>query len=170
MLKNIKSMISPYYKKAQEYWLTLEKREQLLLSALGTFLIVVVFFYLISWVYSLNNDLAKNVQDDKIVLAQTTDMVKRYKLIQSTTSIDFSSVKIDQIKLDMTQILDVKDPNVILQDGVLSFNLHDTYASKYFNLLQKFKNSYGIYPDIVQINRGSQPGLIDVNTSFVVNQ
>ena len=163
-------LFEAYKKEANKYWVTLQPREQQLLAGGSIILVLLAVFWLIGSAIDMQSNLNTSVLKLSQGAIVATSINKEYKDLDSISANSVNQVKNDQVRDDVSSALDTKMVDVLLQDGILTINVGEAEFSRVIILLDQLRNSYGLFPATVKINRLSQPGHIAFNATFMVNQ
>ncbi len=150
----------------KEYWVKLSNRDQQILIGVGVIVAVMFIVLIISSAIQFKTSLQN---DNSILIEQKIDsaiIASQYKDLSDTTPNDFSTANSDRIKGDATQILDVKEAEIILADNNLKINAKNVKFEKIMQFLDQLRKSYGLFPSTLTITRASQSGYADLKVGF----
>jgi type II secretory pathway component PulM len=153
-------------KPIKDYWLRLSGRDQQVLMIAGSIIALMFVVLIISSAIGIKNSLKINYTTIAEQRIDAQIIAQQYKDLSQTTPNDFSSVNSDRIKGDATQILDVKDAEIIFSDNTLSVKVGNAKFEKVMQFLDQLRKSYGLFPNTLTITRLSQPGYVALNVSF----
>ena len=94
---------------------------------------------------------------------------KEYKELSLTSANTFSTVSLTRIQDDVSQVLEIKTPDVSLQEGLLTIKCDNVLFSSVILLLEQFRKSYGIFPNKLTITQ-SRSGYVALKVTFLVSQ
>ncbi len=164
LLKEANIRLKPVY----AYWEKLSDREKQLVTILGgvigLFILVSIFSSAISFRKALE---ARDMQLERYKM-EALVMYKEYRDLSSISANQFSSANADQIKADISEVLDVKNPNVVVQDNVLSIDVDNADFKSIMLFLDQMRNSYGLFPDKLKITRLSKSGYASFSVTFIL--
>ncbi len=150
----------------KDYWVKLSGRDQQILIGAGALVALMFIVLIISSALQFNT----NLQNDRSILVEqkidSEIIANQYKDLSDTTPNDFSTVNSDRIKGDATQILDVKDAEIILADNNLNITAKNAKFDKIMQFLDQLRKSYGLFPSTLTITRASQPGYANFKVGF----
>lgn len=169
-LDKIKPLLAPKIKLIKSKWEQLLPRERLLLVGLSIFVGLALVYVMIGGLVKFRNNLDIEVNNLKRFSLYSTQAAQTYKQLSKVEVNKVNMPNVDQIKSDVKQVLDVDNPNVLLQDSQLSINVPNVPFNKVMMLLDQFRRSYGMYPSQINIIRQSQDGYVSLNAMFWVNQ
>lgn len=153
-------------KPLKDYWMRSSGRDQKILTAVGAIILIMMITLIISSALQFRTNLAN---DYNIMAMQKIDseiIANQYKNLSQTTPNDFSNVNSDRIKGDASQILDVKDSEIIIADNSLSVKATKVKFEKIMQFLDQLRKSYGLFPAKLTITRGPQSGYADFKVTF----
>jgi type II secretory pathway component PulM len=153
-----------------DYWNNLTTREQQFLYAAGGFIGLLLIALLVSFILSISNSLVENVIRIEQYRQDAAVMAKEYRDLSQTSGNQFSSVSVDKIKGDATEVLNAKSPNIVLQDNVLQISVDSAKFEAVTAFLDQLRKSYGLFPSKLTITRLSQSGYVALNATFMVEQ
>ena len=163
-------IFEPKLQLLKDKWQQLQPREQQLVGAMAVFIVVVVFYGLVSGLISLKNNVANDVNGLSRFTAYSKQAATAYKGVSQVDANSFNDVSIDKIKGDITQVLQVENPDILIQGGQLTVNVPNAQFSQVMVLMDQFRKSYAIFPSQVSIIRQAQSGYISFNATFWVKQ
>jgi type II secretory pathway component PulM len=166
LLRELKVRLKP----AVEYFKNLTPREQHILSIGGIILGISLIFLVVTAAIDLQRNLQKDYEYMQTYRMDAEELIKEYKEIIKLTPNEFDKVKLEQIKGDVIQALNVKEPDVTLIENKLSITIPDTQFTGVIILLNQFRKSYGIFPNKLKITRLSNSGYVSFNATFNVEQ
>lgn len=149
------------------YWKNLNERERKLISLAGILLSLIITFFIISGLIAWKNNLIIEFNNKQKYLLEADLIYKQYKDVIQTSSNEFSSVKTEQIKSDITNLLDNKTSNITLENDNLFINVDSAKFDSIMLLLDQFRKTYGIFPDTLKITKIS-PEYASLNMSFII--
>lgn len=165
-IKNLINILNTKSKPLINYYLSKTERErQILLIGVG-FIVLSILYLMINSIISFGEDIGNSYKTMQSYRADADDLIKRYKYISKLTPNEFSTITVDRIKGDVSQELDIKNPDVQIIDSTLTIKVG---KAKFINVMQLFnqlRKSYGIYPDKLKITRLSDSGFVSFNVSF----
>jgi type II secretory pathway component PulM len=118
----------------------------------------------------LNNNVTSDVDNLSHFTVYSKQAATTYKAVNQVEANSFTQVSSDQIKGDITQVLQIKDPDILIQSGQMTVNVPNAQFSQVMILLDQFRKSYAIFPSQVTITRQSQSGYVAFNATFWVKQ
>jgi hypothetical protein len=161
--KDILNKIQPIVQK----WRGLSQREKNMINILTiTFLVYIVVNICFSIINFSQNIEIKNANLYKM-LNKVNYLQKEYDNISAFNPNKFSEISITKVKDDMTQVLDIKEPNVVLEDNLLIIKGERVPFERIIQLLGQFRNTYGIFPTKLMIIK-VEPNIINFDISFMV--
>lgn len=162
--------IDPQVKQLQKRWDQLVPRERYLLVLMTICLIITLLYFVISGMIGYQKKLAIEVTDlNKMVLYSEQAKYQVKKLSKAEIN-KFNQVTTEQIKSDITQVVQIESPVILLQDEQLTIDLPNAKFALVATLFDQLRRSYGIYPDQVNIVKQSQSGYVNVNAIFWVSK
>lgn len=158
--------LTPLINKARAMWLRLSQRDQHILI-LGSILVGFMFLFLvIGSAIDLQNDLHNNLIKTEQQVAYTKTLTTRLKDLSQITANEFSTPTADKIKGDITQLFDVKNPDVALVDKTLTISIPSARFERVMLFLDQLRKSYGIFPSELQLTRISPSGYVSFHATF----
>lgn len=165
-LKDLVMELRLRLKPLENYYMSKTEREKQILLIGGVCLVLTFVYLMISSVVSFGNDLEASYNTIQNYRADADDLVRRYKYISKLTPNEFSTVSVDRVKGDVTQVLDTKNPDVQIIDSTLTIKVSKAKFTNVIELLNQLRKSYGMYPDKLKITRLSDSGFVAFNVSF----
>ncbi len=156
-----------YIQPVISYWQKLSEREKKLLTLIGILLIFIISFFIISGIITWTNNLTKVYISKQKYMLEAGAISKQYKDIMQTSSNEFSVVKTEQIKNDLINLLDNKNPYVTLENNNLTINLDSAKFDSVMLLLDQLRKTYGIFPNTLKFTKISS-GYVSFNGSFII--
>lgn len=169
-LDKIINLLEPKIQLLKDKWQQLQPREQQLVGVMGVFIVVVIFYSLVSGLISLKNNVAEDVNGLSKFTAYSKQAAAAYKNVSQVDANSFTEVSTDKIKGDITQVLQVENPDILIQGGQLTVNVPNAQFSQVMILMDQFRKSYAIFPSQVSIIRQAQSGYVSFNATFWVKQ
>ena len=169
-IQNIKHILEPKLRLAQAKWLQLQPREQRLVSALGVFLLIFILFSIVSGMRALRVNLDRDVDNLHSLTLFSKQIAARYKKTSKIEANTFNQVSLEQIKGDVSQVLHVKAPDILIQDGQMTITVSNTEFTLVMTLLDQFRRSYAIFPSQLTITRQSRSGFVSFSATFWIKQ
>jgi type II secretory pathway component PulM len=166
----LKELSEPKLQLLQSKWEQLQPREQKLVSILAIFLGLFFLFSIISGLITYEHKLRRQIADLNKFTLYSMQAAYRYKALQQVEANSFNPVTATQIKGDVTQIFQVENPDILIQDGQMTINIPNAEFAKVMTLLDQFRRSYDIFPSQVSITRQSRAGFVSFNATFWVKQ
>jgi type II secretory pathway component PulM len=152
------------------YWMRLSSREQQLLGISSILIVLFIIFSIIGSAIDLSNNLEKNYIQYEWYQLNAQSMAKEYKQLNQITSNELSQVTREKVKEDIIQVLDVKNPDVIIADNMITINIANAKFELVILLLEQLRKSYGLFPTKLKFTRLLQSGFIAFNGTFKVEQ
>ncbi|HMT02853.1 MAG TPA: type II secretion system protein GspM [Burkholderiales bacterium] len=149
------------------YWKNLNERERKLISLAGILLSFIITFFIISGLITWKNNLIMEFTNKQKYLLEADFIYKQYKDVIQTSNNEFSTVKTEQIRNDITNLLDNKNANITLENNSLFINVDNARFDSIMLLLDQFRKTYGIFPDTLKITKIS-PEYASLNASFII--
>jgi type II secretory pathway component PulM len=164
-LANLKQKVEPQLKILIAKWNQLQPREQKLVGGLGVCLILTMLFLMVTGLiaYKARVDMAVKNLNSFVIFSKQAAL----KSVEANT---FTSVSSDQIKGDVTQVLQTKDPDILIQDGQMTITVPNAQFSQVMTLLDQMRRSYAIFPSQLNITKQSRAGYVSFNATFWVKQ
>ena len=150
----------------REYWVKLSGRDQQVLIGAGALVVLMFIIFTISSALQFSNSLQNDYSN---LLEQKIDseiIASQFKSLSDTTPNDFSTANSDRVKGDATQILDVKDAEIILSNNNLNITAKNAKFEKIMQFLDQLRKSYGLFPSTLTITRTSQSGYANFKAGF----
>lgn len=166
----IKSVIKEKIPGLQSFWIKLTNREKLLLGVMSVSILIFILVTIISAAIGFADSLKSSytmLQTDRI---KVTSMNKTYTSLLKTSGNEFSPVKLERIKEDITQILNIKTPDATMQDGVLIIKVDNITFESSMLFLDQMRKSYGLFPEKLVITTAFNPGFIAFRATFKVEE
>ena len=170
LYKQLLDQLDPKLKILQAKWYQLQPREQRLVAVMVSFICLISFFFLISSLVEFEHKLVKQIDGLNKFTLYSKQAKSRYKSSNQIEANSFNQVSIDQVKGDVAQIFQTKNPDILIQDGQMTINIPNAEFSKVMTLLDQFRRSYDIFPSQVSITRQSRAGYVSFNATFWVKQ
>lgn len=152
------------------YWSRLNDRERQLLAALGIALGIALLLYVIGIGNGISDSLVAKSRQIEQYRLDSSAMASQYKSLIGLSASEFSDVSGDRIRGDVTHLLEVSDPDVSLQDGLLVINANNIRFDAAMFFLDQVRKSYGLFPSKLKITRLLQAGTINFSATFKVEQ
>lgn len=153
-------------KPLREYWIRQSQRDQQILIILGAAVGLMLILLVITSAVGFKNGLKEEYTGVAQQRIDAQIVAKQYKDLSQITPNDFSTVNSEKVKGDATQILGVKDADVILADNTLSIKATNVKFESVMLFLDQLRKSYGLFPEKLKITRLSQSGYVAFSTSF----
>ena len=169
-IDKLKAKIEPQINKLVARWEQLQPREQKLVGGLGIFAIISVLFLAVSGLVSYKAKISNMVENLNRFTVFSKQAALNYKNIQSVEANTFNSVTTDQIKGDVAQVLQTKEPNILIQDGQMTISVPNAQFTQVMTLLDQLRRSYAIFPSQLTITRQSRSGFVSFSATFWVKQ
>lgn len=169
-IDKLKARIEPQINKLIARWEQLQPREQKLVGGLGIFLVLSMIFLIVNGLITYKNNVAIMVENLNRVTVFSKQAAINYKNIKSVEANTFNSVTTDQIKGDVSQVLQTKEPNILIQDGQMTISVPNAQFNQVMTLLDQLRRSYAIFPSQLTITRQSRSGFVSFNATFWVKQ
>lgn len=169
-IANLRLKIEPQFKRVIERWNQLQPREQKMVGGLGICLAITLLFMIITGVvaYKARMDMALKNLNSFVVFSRQAAL--NYKTIKGVEANSFTSVSTDQIKGDVSQVLQVKDPDILIQDGQMTISVPNAQFSQVVTLIDQLRRSYAIFPSQLTITKQTRAGYVSFNATFWVKQ
>jgi hypothetical protein len=155
--------INPLLKK----WELISKREKSLIILLGIVFILYLMINLFISIVNFTEEISIKNNNLQLMLVKATKLEKEYENISQFSPNKFSEVTINKIKDDMNQIMDIKYPNIILEDNLLVIKGENIKFENVIQLLGQFRNTYGIFPLKLVLTKVG-PDIVNFYISFMV--
>lgn len=168
--KNLQQMTLPYWEISKKRWLQLQPREKQLLILLSGFLALFLMFVLVGNLIRYKSDLENEVHNLAMVSSYSERMAITYQAVNKIQANSFSQVNLKQVKGDIAQVLQVKDPNILIQDGQMTMSFPLARFEDVVTILEQFRRSYGLFPSQVNLISLPQSGYVSFSATFWVNQ
>jgi type II secretory pathway component PulM len=166
--KLVHKKIEPYLDLATQKWQSLQPREQHLVAILGGAVLIFAVSSLLTGVIKYKENLQREVNS----LAQFTlyahDSAFTYKAINKIQANSFNQVNLDQAKGDVSQIFQLKNPDILIQDGQMTISLPNVDFNEVMLLLEQFRRSYALFPSQIYLTRGARSGFVALHATFGV--
>lgn len=169
-LLKLQLLLKPKIELILARWRMLQPRERQLLGGLGILLVFMLLFMMINRLKAYKGDLDVAVQGLNSFVAFSKEAAANYKIIQNVEANSFNAVSTEQIKGDITQVLQVKEPDILIQDGQMTINVPNAQFNQVMTLLDQLRRSYAIFPSQLTITRQSRAGFVSFNATFWVKQ
>ena len=166
----LKEKFAPQFKLALNKWQVLQLREQRMLGGLAALVLVATIYLIGSSLMDLQHDLDKSVANLNKFTLFSKQAANTYKQINKVAANSFNPVNLEQIKADVAQVLEVKNPDILIQDGQMTLNIPNAQFVQLMLLLDQLRRSYAIFPSQVTITRQSHAGFVSFNATFWVKQ
>ncbi len=169
LFTNYLNKIKIYLNPVIIYWKNLNERERKLIILAGILLSFIITFFIISGLITWKNNLIIEFTNKQKYLLEADYISKQYKDVIQTSSNEFSTVKTEQIRNDITNLLDNKNVNITLENNSLFINVDSAKFESIMLLLDQFRKTYGIFPDTLKITKIS-PEYASLNMSFIIDE
>ncbi len=169
-IEKIKQQFEPKIKLAVNKWNQLQVREQQLLMVMTTFLALTIIYLGAVNLISFQNNLKTEVDDLNQLNVYVKQSANNYKQLSKIQSNTFTQVDLEKIKGDVSQVLQIKSPDILIQDGQMTINVPSVEFNQVITLLEQFRRSYDLFPDQINIVRLPKSGYISFNAVFWVKQ
>jgi len=169
-IEKLKQKIGPQLEALLSRWNQLQPREQKMVGGLGICLIATMLFMLVTGLVAYKTRLSMAVHNLNSFVSFSKQAALSYKNIKAVEANTFNSVSTDQIKGDVTQVLQVKDPDILIQDGQMTISVPNTQFSQVMTLLDQLRRSYAIFPSQLNITKQSRAGYVSFSATFWVKQ
>lgn len=169
-IEKLKTKFQPQLAKIYVWWNQLQPREQKLVGGLGLFLVLSILFLGINGLISYKSRVAEIVESLNRYTVFAKQAAVNYKNIKSVEANSFNSVSTEQIKGDVAQVLQTKEPNVLIQDGQMTISVPNAEFTQVMTLLDQLRRSYAIFPSQLTITRQSRSGFVSFSATFWVKQ
>ena len=166
----VKTKLEPQINKLLQRWEQLQPREQKLVGGLGAFLILSMLFLAVSGLISYKAKVSAIVESLNRFTVFSKQAALSYKNVKSVEANTFNAVTTDQIKGDVAQVLQTKEPNILIQDGQMTISVPNAQFVQVMTLLDQLRRSYAIFPSQLTITRQSRSGFVSFSATFWVKQ
>ena len=168
--ERLQQLLKPKLKLLVTRWQLLQTREQQLLIAMAVFIVASVVFYSVTGLMKYNNRLSRDVENLNQFTLFSKQAANWYKVLNKVQANTFNQVNLTQAKADVAQILQVKDPDILIQDDQMTINVPNVQYNQVVTLLEQFRRSDALFPTQVNIIRQSKAGYVSFNAIFWVKQ
>ena len=162
--------IEPQITIVKAKWRQLQPREQQLVVAMVAFISFVILYSAVTGLIKLKNNVVTQVNNLSQFTVYSQQAAATYKVVKKIEANSFNTVSSDQIKGDITQVLQIKDPDILIQNGQLTINVPNAQFSQVMILLDQLRKSYALFPGQVSITRQTQSGFVSFSATFWVKQ
>jgi type II secretory pathway component PulM len=169
-LNKLEARLAPVKEQLIGRWRQLQPREQQMVAGLGVFLIATTLFMVLTGLVSFKHKLARQVAELNQFTVYSHQAAGVYKQVSAIEANTFNAPDIAQIKADVSQILQIKDPDIFIQDGQMTLNIPNVPFTQVMVLLEQFRRSYAIFPSQINITRQSRSGYVTLSATFWVKQ
>ncbi len=152
------------------YWTRMTQREQQLVTISLVLVVIFVSFSILNWTMSLRDNLSDQFNITQVNKLQADILSKQFKELSQISTNEFSQASSDRVRGDVSQILEVKEPNVVTVGDTLSVSVDSSKFISIMLFLDQMRNSYGLFPKKLRITRLSQSGYASFTASFTVEQ
>ena len=150
-------------------WIRFTPREKQLVFAVILAGGIFILLSIVSSVMDITDKVNRNytlMQDYKL---SSTILNQEYKELSLTTANTFSTVSLARIQDDVSQALEVKTPDVSIQDTTLTIKADNVLFNSVVLFLEQLRKSYGIFPNKLTMTQ-SRSGYITFKATFLVSQ
>lgn len=169
-IEKLNDLIGPKLQLLKMKWLQLQPREQQLVGLMGAFIAILVLFTMVTSIISFNRNLSQYVNNLFKFSVYSKQAANTYKSINKIEANSFNQASLEQVKGDVSQVLQIKDPDILIQDGQMTVNVPNAEFTQVMALLEQFRRSYGIFPSQVNIVRQTRTGFVSFNATFWIKQ
>jgi type II secretory pathway component PulM len=170
VLENILEKIKPHLKSAEIYWKNLAEREQQIVKIGGVSLVLMFVFLIVNSMMHMETNLKSTIRTDSINLANARILKIKMQDLSSITSNEFTSVSAEKVRGDITQLFEIKEPDVALNDNVLIINIPNVKFDLVMLFLDQLRKSYGIFPNKLKIYRANQSSFVNLYATFNIEE
>ncbi|MFN8770238.1 MAG: type II secretion system protein GspM [Neisseriaceae bacterium] len=164
-IKQLQERAKPFI----ERWVRLTQREKQLLIILSGVIVAFILFSIISAAINIDTQLNKRYDILQAYKLDAQSIQNELKILSKTTANEFSTVSLTRVQGDVTQALGVTNPDVILQDNILTIKADNVSFESVILLLEQLRKSYGVFPTKLKITQ-SRSGYVNFNATFFVSQ
>ena len=169
-IEQLKRQLQPKFKLIVARWNQLQVREQQLLMLMGAFVGLTAIYLSVVNLVAYQKNLRIQVDNLSQLTVYSKQAANSYKQLTKVQANTFNPVGLEQIKGDVTQVLQIKSPDILIQDGQMTVNVPSVQYSQVVTLLEQFRRSYDLFPDQVNIIRLPKSGYVSFNAVFWVKQ
>ncbi|MBX9599023.1 MAG: type II secretion system protein M [Burkholderiales bacterium] len=169
-IERLKDLIGPKLELLKIKWLQLQPREQQLVGVMGIFVTALLLFMMISGLINFNRNLSQHVNNLFKFSIYSKQAANTYKSLNKIEANSFNQANLEQVKGDVSQVLQIKDPDILIQDGQMTVNVPNAEFTQVMALMEQFRRSYGIFPSQVHIVRQTRTGFVSFNATFWIKQ
>jgi type II secretory pathway component PulM len=152
----------------QEFWAKLTEREKLLVGVMGAGVVTFILVSCLSAAITLVGNLQLTATELKADNIQARSMSKIYNSLLKISGNEFSQVKLSRVKEDITQILNNKNPDAIMQDNILTIKVDNVIFESSILFVDQMRKSYGLFPETLVIMTAFNPGYVNFKATFRV--
>lgn len=167
--QNLRLEFKFYTKSATDRFKLLSLGEQKLLLILSLIFALMLLYLIINSLMNLSNYLSTKNTYYQYTVTQARILHTQYTAIKQIEPNEFSKVNIEQINKDITQLLELKNVDTVLENGQLSINLNNVEFTKLISFIDHLQKSYKIFPNQSIITRSTQMGYVNCNLIFTIN-
>ena len=167
---NLRDKVAPYWVLVVAKWRTLQLREQQLVLGLGVFLLLTLIYMGASGLMAYQRDITKGLANLNSLTLYAKQAATTYNQVTKVDANSFNQVNLEQVKGDVSQVLQIKDPDILIQEGQMTIDVPNAEFSQVMALLDQLRRSYAIFPTQVTLTRQSRVGFVSFNATFVVKQ
>lgn len=168
--EHLKKQLMPKVQLLINRWQLLQAREQQLLMLMAVVAVLSIVFYGVTGVIKYNDRVIREVVNLNQFRVFSKQAANSYKVLNKVQANTFNQVNLVQVKADVVQVLQVKDPDILIQDGQMTVNVPNVQYNQVVTLLEQFRRSYALFPSQVNITRQSKAGYVSFNAIFWVKQ
>ncbi len=168
--ENLKKQLMPKVQLLINRWQLLQAREQQLLTLMAVVAVLSIVFYSVTGLIQYNNRVTREVSNLNQFRLFSKQAANSYKALNKVQANTFNQVNLVQVKADVVQVLQVKDPDILIQDGQMTINVPNVQYNQVVTLFEQFRRSYALFPSQVTIIRQSKAGYVSFNAVFEVKQ
>lgn len=168
--ERLKKQLMPKIQLLINRWQLLQAREQQLLMLMAVVAVLSIVFYGVTGIIKYNDRITREVVNLNQFRIFSKQAANSYKVLNKVQANTFNQVNLVQVKADVVQVLQIKDPDILIQDGQMTVNVPNVQYNQVVTLLEQFRRSYALFPSQVNITRQSKAGYVSFNAIFWVKQ
>lgn len=168
--EHLKKQLMPKLQLLINRWQLLQVREQQLLMLMAAVAVLSIVFYCVTGVIKYNEKITRDVVNLNQFQLFSKQAANSYKVLSKVQANTFNQVNLVQAKADVIQVLQVKDPDILIQDDQMTISVPNVHYNQVVILLEQFRRSYALFPSQVNIIRQSKAGYVSFNAVFEVKQ
>jgi type II secretory pathway component PulM len=165
-IQKLYSRLDPQIILIKNKWRQLRPREKQLVSVMIVFLAVCILFSIGSWLITFNRSLSSEIRNLNKFSLYSKQSANVYKNLNKIEVNSFNNVNSEQIKGDLSQIFNVKNPDINFQDGQLTISLANVEFKQVMIMLEQFRRTYAIFPSQMNIIRQTKSGYVSFSVTF----